>query len=310
MTDCLTLTPEGLYCPEIRAHIDPVRPVDRAVITHGHADHARSGHGAVLATDQTLDIMGIRYGRDFCGTRQALSYGDVLTIGGARVSLHPAGHVLGSAQVLVETDRERVVVSGDYKRQTDFTCAGFELVPCDTFVTEATFGLPVFRHPPAREEVSKLLASLELLPERTHLLGAYALGKAQRLIAELRAAGYERTIYLHGALVNLCTYYQEQGIDLGDLQPVGRQERSWPERSSCVRRASWQTVGRGGSAIRLPPLHPAGCVSGHGPVSAGRSCRLSSPITAIGRPVPDNHRNRCAVGLGDPWSRRGSRALV
>jgi putative mRNA 3-end processing factor len=117
---------------------------------------------------------------------------------------------------------ERTVVSGDYKRQADLTCAPFELVPCDTFVTEATFGLPVFRHPPVQQEVAKLLTSLELFSGQTHLVGAYALGKAQRVIAELRAAGYSRTIYLHGALEKPCAYYQTQGVDLGPLELVGR----------------------------------------------------------------------------------------
>lgn len=147
MSDLLTLTPEGLYCPEAGVHIDPVRPVERAVITHGHADHARSGHGAVLATGQTLDIMAIRYGENFCGSAQAIGYGEALKLRDVEISLHPAGHVLGSAQVLLSSAGRRTVVSGDYKRQADPTCAPFEVVPCDTFVTEATFGLPVFRHP-------------------------------------------------------------------------------------------------------------------------------------------------------------------
>ncbi|MBO0345422.1 ligase-associated DNA damage response exonuclease [Roseibium sp. CAU 1637] len=225
MSETLILTPEGLYCPDVRAHIDPVRPVERAIITHGHADHARAGHGSVLATPQTLDIMAIRYGQGFCEQRQELVYGEVVKVAETKISLHPAGHVLGSAQVRLADKAGRTVISGDYKRQSDPTCADFELVPCDTFVTEATFGLPVFRHPPAQEEMQKLLASLQLLPEKTHLLGAYSLGKAQRVIAEIRAAGYERTIYLHGALVNLCTYYQDQGVDLGSLEPVGTRGR-------------------------------------------------------------------------------------
>lgn len=221
MSSLLTLTPEGLFCPQINAHIDPVRPVERALITHGHADHARAGHGAVLATRQTLDIMAIRYGEDFCASAQSLDYGERLQVSGVTISLHPAGHVLGSAQIRLEDKGGRTVISGDYKRQIDPTCAPFELVPCETFITEATFGLPVFRHPPAGEEVRKLLASLGLFPEKVHLVGAYSLGKAQRVIAELRAAGYERTIYLHGALERLTQYYQSQGIDLGMVEPVG-----------------------------------------------------------------------------------------
>ena len=221
MSSLLTLTPEGLYCPAAALHIDPVRPVPRAVITHAHSDHARAGHGAVLATRETLDIMALRLGDAFAGSRQALAYGTTLMIDGIRLRLAPAGHVLGSAQVALEAGGERAVVSGDYKRQADSTCAPFELVQCDTFVTEATFGLPVFRHPPIAGEIGRLLASLALFPGRTHLVGAYSLGKAQRLLAELRAAGYERTVYLHGALEKVTAYYMGQGQALGPVEPVG-----------------------------------------------------------------------------------------
>ncbi|MBO6931989.1 MAG: ligase-associated DNA damage response exonuclease, partial [Roseibium sp.] len=221
MSELLTLTQDGLFSPQADAHIDPVRPVEKAIITHGHADHARAGHGAVLATRQTLDIMAIRYGENFCGQAQPIDYGEVLKVGSVDVSLHPAGHVLGSAQVLLRAGGQRTVVSGDYKRQDDPTCGPFELVPCDTFVTEATFALPVFRHPPAKQEIAKLLDSVKLFPEQTHLVGAYALGKAQRVLGELRASGYEKTIYLHGALEKLTAYYSSQDIDIGPLEAVG-----------------------------------------------------------------------------------------
>jgi putative mRNA 3-end processing factor len=220
-SDILTLTEAGLYCPAGGFHIDPLRPVPRALVTHGHADHARAGHGAVLASRETLAIMGIRYGEEFAGSTQEARPGETVRIGEVHVSFHPAGHVLGSMQIAIRQGGLRVVVSGDYKRQSDPTCAPFELVPCDVFITEATFGLPVFRHPPAETECAKLLASLALFPGRTHLVGAYALGKAQRVIAELRRAGHERPIYLHGALERLCAYYQAEGIDLGPLEPVG-----------------------------------------------------------------------------------------
>src|SRR5690606_2518895 len=139
--------PAGLYCPAGGFYVDPVRPVDRALITHGHSDHARAGHGHVLATRETLDIMAIRYGADFCGTGQPVDFGETVTIGGARVSFHPAGHVRGSAQIAIETGGVRFCVSGDYKRGVDPTCAPYEPVACDVFITEATFGLPVFHHP-------------------------------------------------------------------------------------------------------------------------------------------------------------------
>ncbi|WP_417773551.1 ligase-associated DNA damage response exonuclease [Stappia sp.] len=223
--DILTLTAAGLYCPRGDFHIDPLRPVERALVTHGHADHARAGHGAVLASRETLAIMEVRYGADFAGTMQVAEPGQTVRLGGVRVSFHPAGHVLGSMQVLIESAGLRVVVSGDYKRQQDPTCAPFELVPCDVFITEATFGLPVFRHPPAVGEIGKLLASLALFPDRPHLVGAYALGKAQRVIAELRRAGHERPIYLHGALERLCALYEAEGVALGPLEPVGGRGR-------------------------------------------------------------------------------------
>ncbi len=151
---------------------------------------------------------------------QAIGYGESLDIGGVRVSFHPAGHVLGSAQIKVEAKGLRVVAAGDYKDVADPTCAPFETVPCDVFITEATFGLPVFRHPDAQDEVAKLLHSVALFPERAHLVGAYSLGKAQRVIALLRAAGYDKTIYLHGAMEKITAYYQSRGIDLGPVELV------------------------------------------------------------------------------------------
>jgi putative mRNA 3-end processing factor len=216
--DLLNPRPEGLYCPPGDFFIDPVRPVDRALITHGHSDHARAGHAKVLATRQTLDIMALRYGVGFAGAMQAMEMGERLNIDGVGVSFHPAGHVLGSAQILVEQDGMRIVASGDYKRQPDPTCAPFEPIRCDVFITEATFGLPVFRHPPGSEEIGRLLRSVDQFPERAHLIGAYALGKAQRVIRLIRDQGYDAPIYLHGALQRLCDYYVSQGIALGHLE--------------------------------------------------------------------------------------------
>ncbi|WP_026379848.1 ligase-associated DNA damage response exonuclease [Afifella pfennigii] len=218
--ELLCPTPAGLYCPPGDFYIDPVRPVPRALITHGHADHARSGHGAVLATGETLKIMAARYGAGFAGRTQALGYGEKLDLNGVSATFHPAGHVLGSAQIAVERNGLRIVASGDYKRRADPTCAPFEPVPCDVFITEATFALPVFRHPDDGAEIAKLLRSVELFADRAHLIGAYALGKAQRVIALLRQAGYERTIYIHGALKALCDLYESEGIALGPLAPA------------------------------------------------------------------------------------------
>ena len=218
--DLLHPTPAGLYCPPGDFYVDPVRPVDRAVVTHGHSDHARAGHGAVLATPQTLAIMAERYGEEFTGRRQAAAYGEATSINGVEVRLHPAGHVLGSAQAEVRWQGLTIVVSGDYKRRRDPTCASFEPVPCHVFISEATFGLPVFRHPSAEAEVARLVKSLGQFPERAHLVGAYALGKAQRIIAHLREAGWERPIYVHGALERLNALYEREGVALGPILPT------------------------------------------------------------------------------------------
>ena len=218
--DLLCPRPEGLYCAPGDFFIDPVRPVARAVITHGHADHARAGHGAVLATPETLDIMAERYGLAFAEARQAAAYGEAVNRDEVEVSLVPAGHVLGSAQAVVRWKGLTMVVSGDYKRRRDPTCPAFEPVPCDVFITEATFGLPVFRHPDDREEVARLLRSVAQFPERSHLVGAYALGKAQRIIRLLREAGWDQTIYVHGALERLNALYERHGVDLGPLEPA------------------------------------------------------------------------------------------
>src|SRR5262249_15816429 len=140
--------------------------------------------------------------------------------------LAPAGHILGSAQVVIEHQGQRAVVSGDYKRQPDPTCAPFELVPCDVFVTEATFALPVFRHEPPDSEVARLLNSLRINPERTHIGGVYGLGKCQRLIKMCRQAGYDAPIYLHGALVELTKLYQRLGVDLGEVRHIDPASRA------------------------------------------------------------------------------------
>jgi putative mRNA 3-end processing factor len=222
--ELLTLTPAGLCCPPGRFHIDPIRPVARALITHAHADHARPGHDAVLATAETLDLMRLRYGENFAGAIQPARYGEPLQLDGVTVSFHPAGHVLGSAQILIQAGGLRAVASGDYKDVTDPTCRPFAPVPCDVFITEATFGLPVFRHGDPQAEIARLARSVALFSERAHLIGAYSLGKAQRVIALLRAAGYDRPIYLHGALEAITRYYAKR-IDLGELRLARDAER-------------------------------------------------------------------------------------
>lgn len=208
--------------------IDALRKSDRVVVTHGHADHARPGHSHVIATPETLAIMAARYGENFTEKQTPLAYGESMVLGDVTIRMEPAGHVLGAAQIVIDHGGKRVVVSGDYKRKSDPTCPPFKPVACDVFVTEATFALPVFRHPEPEGEIAKLLASLKVFPERCHVIGAYSLGKAQRIIALLRQAGYQRPIYLHGAQQKLCQLYQDLGVDLGDLRPATAGEKGKP----------------------------------------------------------------------------------
>lgn len=216
----LKVLPNGLFCEPGGFYIDPLRPVDRAVITHGHSDHARPGHRAVLATADTLAVMRARLGDGAGQTQQAMDWHEPITMGGVTVWLSPAGHVLGSAQVAMEYQGSRAVVSGDYKRVADPTCVGFEPVACDVFVTEATFALPVFAHPPPGDEIRRLVDSVALFPARTHVVGCYSLGKCQRVIALLRQAGWDKPIWLHGALMAMCDLYRQRGVELGDLRPA------------------------------------------------------------------------------------------
>ena len=213
-------TPRGLYCEPGGFYVDPAVAVDRAVITHGHGDHARPGHRAALATPETLAIMRARFESMPDTAQQSLRYGETVRLGEVEVRLAPAGHILGSAQAVLTYKDQRIVVSGDFKRRPDPTCPPFEPVPCDVFITEATFALPVFHHPSDSGEIGKLLRSVATFPERSHLVGVYALGKCQRVISLLRAAGYDKRIWLHGALVSLCKLYQDNGIDLGDVAPA------------------------------------------------------------------------------------------
>jgi len=221
VTDCswIRAEPMGIRIAPADAWIDPARPVQTALVTHGHADHARGGHARTIATPATLAIMAVRYG--VAEGAQPVAYGESLRLpGGVTATFLAAGHVLGSAQILLEHAGERVVVTGDYKRRSDPTCPPFVVTPCDIFITEATFGLPVFRHPPIADEIGKLLDARETFPDRSILLGAYALGKAQRVIAELRAAGFHEPLYLHGAMEQMCRLYEEYGVALGDLRLV------------------------------------------------------------------------------------------
>lgn len=221
--DLIQLRPEGLYCPAGDFHIDPWRPVKRAVITHGHGDHARGGMGAYHTSRAGLPILRWRLGEQDYAVHED---GEAFRLGDARVSLHPAGHVLGSVQVRVEVDGEVWVASGDYKRQHDPTCAPFEVVPCDTFITEATFGLPIYRWPSTADVAADIVAWRAHCAERGEaaVLFCYALGKAQRVLAELAAHTGEPAL-LHGAVAAGVEVYRQAGIPMLETLPVSETQK-------------------------------------------------------------------------------------
>ena len=216
--DLVQLRPEGLFCAAGGFHIDPWRPVPRAIITHGHGDHARSGMGEYHTSTAGLPILQWRLGAQ---SYRPYDYGQTFRLGEARVSFHPAGHVLGSAQIRIDVAGEVWVVSGDYKRQPDPTCAPFEVVRCDTFITEATFGLPVYRWPATADVAGEILAWRDHCAARgeTAVLFCYALGKAQRVLAEL-AAKTDRPVLVHGAIAAGVEVYRAAGVPLIDTLPV------------------------------------------------------------------------------------------
>lgn len=219
----LSLTPAGLYCPRGDFYIDPWEPVPRAVVTHGHADHARPGSALYLCARGSEAVLRRRLGPD--ASLQSLAYGEADTINGVRLSLHPAGHILGSAQVRLEAGGHVAVVSGDYKTTSDPTCAPFEPIRCHTFVTESTFGLPIYRWPSEQSVFADIGAWWRENQEegRPSVLFAYALGKAQRLLAGLdREQG---PIYCHGAVESVNEAYRESGVALPPTLRIGDEKR-------------------------------------------------------------------------------------
>ncbi len=216
--DLIVLRREGLYCPRGDFHIDPWLPVPRAVITHGHGDHARVGMGEYHCAAPGLPILRWRLGEQVFHPH---AYGELFQLGDARLSLHSAGHVLGSAQVRVEVDGRAWVASGDYKRQHDPTCASFEVVHCDTFITEATFGLPVYRWPDTAEVARDIVDWRDecAVNGEAAVLFCYALGKAQRVLAEL-AAFTDESVLVHGAIAAGVEVYRQSGIEMLETRPV------------------------------------------------------------------------------------------
>lgn len=221
--DLVVLRPEGLYCAAGDFHIDPWRPVARAVITHGHGDHARPGMGEYHCSDGSLPILRWRLGDV---PVQAHVEGVPFRLGKVQVSLHPAGHVLGSSQVRIDDGRQVWVASGDYKRQPDPTCAPFEVVPCDTFITEATFALPIYRWPDTPAVAAEIVAWRRECEQRGEaaILLCYALGKAQRVLAELLPLD-DRPAWLHGAIANGVAVYRQAGVPMLETLTVAEQGR-------------------------------------------------------------------------------------
>ena len=211
-------TSRGLFCDAGNFYIDPWEPVERALVTHAHGDHARAGSASYLCAAPGGTVLRRRI-QD--AAVQTLPYGEAITIGDARVSFHPAGHILGSAQIRVEHRGEVWVVSGDYKRVPDPTCDPFEPVRCHTFITEATFALPIYTWDPTGAIVDEIVTwwQANREEERTSVLFCYALGKAQRILAELRG-GSDGPIHLHGAMSALTEAYRESGIAMAPAERI------------------------------------------------------------------------------------------
>jgi putative mRNA 3-end processing factor len=222
MTDFLEVTASGLYCAAGDFYVDPWQPVPRALITHAHADHARAGSEAYLAAAEGLPVLRARLSAD--ATIETLRYGEQRRIGNVDVSFHPAGHVLGSAQIRIVGNGATTVVSGDYKLAPDPTCAAFEPVRCDVFVTESTFGLPIFRWDDSHVTMRAIAAWWQANREtgEASVLFAYALGKAQRVMAGLTDVGatLPGPVYCHGAIERINDAYRAAGVVLPPTLPV------------------------------------------------------------------------------------------
>lgn len=223
--DLLKLTPAGLYCESGDFYIDPWRPVERAIITHAHGDHARWGMQRYLCASPGLAVLRTRMGDE--ATIDTVEYGETLTINGVKVSLHPAGHILGSSQVRIEDQGQVWVASGDYKTEADPTCARFEPVKCHTFITESTFGLPIYRWPTEREvfgQIDRWWRSNQQ-SGKTSLMYAYTLGKAQRILAGVDSS--IGPIFVHGAVQRMNLGYRWAGVKLPKTELATKPEKGF-----------------------------------------------------------------------------------
>ena len=250
-------SPSGLFCAAGNFHIDPWGPVERAVITHAHSDHASPGSTAYLCAAPGAPLLQ----RRLPGARvETLPYGERVAIGDTHISFHPAGHILGSSQIRVEHAGEVWVVSGDYKRQADPTCAPFEPVRCHTFITEATFGLPIYTWDPAGAVVDEILAWWRENREqqRPSIVFCYVLGKAQRILAELREVA-DAPIHLHGAMAAMTEAYRESGVALAGTERITEDMRGKVLSRSLVLAP---LSARGTPWMRRLPLASVGFASG------------------------------------------------
>ncbi|MGB0225091.1 MAG: ligase-associated DNA damage response exonuclease [Litorivicinaceae bacterium] len=216
-------TPQGLYCPKARAHIDPWRPVDCALITHAHADHARAGSKHYHCALGGEGLLEKRLGPQRI---DAHPYGEPFVLGDVQISFHPAGHVLGSAQIRIDDGDAVWVITGDYKRDPDPTCQRFEPIHCDVLITEATFALPIYRWPSMDQVMEHMFRWWDhhIRNQRTPVLLCYSLGKAQRIMAEIRQRS-DRSVQVHGAVANLNLEYEKQGVALCPWQRANESDK-------------------------------------------------------------------------------------
>ena len=236
-------TESGLYCRAADAWVDPWKPVPRALITHAHADHARPGCGEYWAVDSSEGVLRQRLGQSI--NLHPVPYGKEFWLGQCKVSFHSAGHVLGSAQIRLESDGNVWVVSGDYKRDHDPSCTPFETVACDVLITEATFGMPIYRWNRGAEVAELIREWWQGDRSRPTLLFCYAFGKAQRLLAELKAIGVEEEVLLHGAVETITRHYREAQVPMTPSRPVSDYPRKDPLNGRLIlappsaHRSSW-----------------------------------------------------------------------